>query len=297
MLGMATSLELVLLSRLLDGLFGANISTAQAALSDISDASNRTRALGITGAAFGLGFIFGPVIALLAFEFTNSLAVPAFTAALYSFASILITALMFKETHPSARRRQSVAFAISPLLLLRFLLRPLVGLLLLMVFAQQLIFFGYESLLGLFTLTQLGFLGQGNAALFLFIGIILVIVQMRYIGRWSRQFGEKRLVSAALALLAIGLLLTSTTPEQPHPLYVRELVARDLLAQAPSGTEAVIGDLGLELPANENRGVAGVIWMFIAVVPVSVGAALIRPALNSLITQGWLSMSMAALWG
>ena len=104
MLGLATSLEMVILSRLLDGLFGANISTAQAALSDISDASNRTRALGITGAAFGLGFVFGPVIALLSFEITDSLAVPAFTAAVYSFASIMITAFFFQETHPPEKR-------------------------------------------------------------------------------------------------------------------------------------------------------------------------------------------------
>ena len=44
------------------------------------------------------------------------------------------------------------------------MLRPGLGLLLLLMFAQQLIFFGYESLLGLFTLTRLGFLGRGNAA-------------------------------------------------------------------------------------------------------------------------------------
>ena len=68
MLGLANSLALIILSRLFDGLFGANIATAQAALSDITDDSNRTRGLGITGAAFGLGFIFGPAIAILTFR-------------------------------------------------------------------------------------------------------------------------------------------------------------------------------------------------------------------------------------
>ena len=77
MLGLASSLELVILSRVVDGLFGANIATAQAALSDITDDSNRTRGLGIIGAAFGLGFIFGPLISLIALELSNSLAVPA----------------------------------------------------------------------------------------------------------------------------------------------------------------------------------------------------------------------------
>ncbi len=285
MLGLANSLALIIVSRLFDGLFGANIATAQAALSDITDASNRARGLGITGAAFGLGFIFGPAIAILSFELSDSLAAPAFTAALYSFLSILITTYMFKETHPPERRRGAASSGINPVTLFRYLARPFVGFLLLLMFAQQFIFFGFESLLGLFTLTRLGFLGAGNAALFLFVGIILVIVQMRAIGPWSSRFGEGRLVMAALFLLALGLLLAGATPEQPHPFYVRELVARDLVAQAPTRTQALIGDLRVQLPANGNNGSAGLLWLALALVPISVGAALIRPALNSLITQ------------
>ncbi len=285
MLGLATSLELVILSRLLDGLFGANLSTAQAALSDITDETNRTRGLGIIGAAFGLGFIFGPIIALISLELTNSLAMPAFTAAIYSFVSILVTSFLFKETRPPETRGTSQQLWLSPLMTLRYLLKPSLGMLLLLMFAQQIIFFGYESLLGLFTLTRLGFLGRGNAVLFLVIGLILVTVQLRFIGRWSARLGDGRLATLALGLLALGLLLTATTPESPHPLYLREIVARDLLGAGQSATEAMIGDFGIELPGNENRGFSGVLWLLVAVVPVSVGAGLIRPALNSLITQ------------
>lgn len=284
MLGLAGSLEMVILSRLFDGLFGANISTAQAALSDITDHSNRTRGLGITGAAFGLGFIFGPIIAILSFEFTDSLAVPAFTAAVYSFVSLMITTFVFRETHPPEKRGQGGGI-ISPLIAARYILRPALGFLLVLMFAQQVIFFGYESLLGLFTLTQLGFLGQGNALLFLLIGIILVTVQARYIGRWSAKYGEKRLVMAALALLTIGLGLTGTTPAQPHPFYVQEIAQRDLLSQNPSSAEAVIGGLGIALPPNGNNGIGGLVWMLFAILPISVGAALMRPAINSLLTR------------
>ena len=284
MLGLATSLEMVILSRLIDGLFGANLATAQAALSDITDVRSRTCGLGIIGAAFGLGFIFGPVISLLALELSNSLAAPAFTAAIYSFVSILVTLFLFTETHPPAAHGFGGKSRRGPLLIARYLLRPALGLLLLM-FAQQLIFFGYESLLGLFTLTRLGFLGRGNAALFIVIGIILVLVQLRYIGRWSAKLGDRGLANLALALLALGLLLTGLTPDAPHPFYVRELVQRDLLAAAPSQTEAVIGELGVELPPNGKNSLAGILWLLVALIPVSVGAGLIRPALNSLLTQ------------
>ena len=285
MLGLATSLEMVVLSRLVDGIFGANLATAQAALSDITDESNRTRGLGIIGAAFGLGFIFGPLISLLALELSNSLAVPAFTAALYSFVSILVTLFLFGETHPKSARSRSRKTARGPRLMARYLLRPALGLLLLLMFAQQLIFFGYESLLGLFTLTRLGFLGRGNAALFLLIGSILVLVQLRFIGRWSARLGDGGLVVLALALLALGLGLTSLTPDAPHPFYVRELVERDLLSARVSNAETLIGELGVTLPPNGRNSLAGVLWMAAALLPVSIGAGLIRPALNSLITQ------------
>lgn len=284
-LALAGSLEMIILSRLLDGLFGANISTAQAALSDITDKSNRTRGLGITGAAFGLGFIFGPLIAIITFELTNSLAIPALTAAIYSFVSLLITWTMFEETLPPEKRGQNNSALISPLIIARYIAKPQIRLLLILMFAQQIIFFGYESLLGLFTLSQLGLLGQGNAIIFLLIGILLVIVQMRFIGKWNMRYGERRLVIGAMGLLTIGLLLTGTTPNQPHPFYVRELVAEDILSQAPSRTEAVIGDIGITLPENGNNGVGGVLWLLLAIVPISIGAGLIRPSINSLITQ------------
>ena len=171
-------------------------------------------------------------------------------------------------------------------MILRYLLRPALGILLLLMFAQQLIFFGYESLLGLFTLTRLGFLGRGNATLFLVIGVILVVVQLRFIGRWSAKIGDRGLVILALALLALGLVMTGLTPESPHPFYVRELVERDLLGERASSTETLIGDLNIELPANGGNSLSGVVWMLLAIIPISIGAGLIRPALNSLITQG-----------
>src|SRR5690606_7379866 len=103
------SLTLVILSRVVDGLFGANIATAQAALSDITDENTRTQGLGLTGAAFGLGFIFGPILSLVALEAGNSLAIPAFSAALYSLISILLTWFIFKETLPIEKRGENKA--------------------------------------------------------------------------------------------------------------------------------------------------------------------------------------------
>jgi MFS family permease len=65
MLGFANSLLFLFVSRLIDGLSGANISTAQAMIADSTTEKTRTQGLGLLGAAFGLGFIIGLMIAFI----------------------------------------------------------------------------------------------------------------------------------------------------------------------------------------------------------------------------------------
>src|SRR5690606_36236480 len=98
------------------------------------------------------------------------------------------------------------------------------------------------------------------------------------------KYGERKLVTASLVLLAVGLIMLALTPEQPHPFYVKRLAEYRLLEQT-SSTEAIIGEIVVPLPDDANRGVAGLLWTLAALVPLSIGAGLIRPSLNSLITQ------------
>jgi len=282
MLGAATSLEMVILSRVIDGLFGANLATAQAALSDITTDETRAQGLGLTGAAFGLGFVFGPLISIITLEVSDNLALPAFVAALYSLISIFLTMFMFKETLP-AEQRGARGRTTNVLALLK---SGQINLLLLLMFAQQFAFFAFESLLGLFTLSRLGLLGQGNSLIFIVVGVTLVYAQVRLIGRWTRQYGERRVVLIALALLTVGLILVALTPEQPQPFYVRRIVDRALIADPDvTSTEAVIGDISVELPRDVNNGIGGLLWVFVVIVPLSIGAGMIRPSLNSLMTK------------
>src|SRR5215208_4761629 len=114
LLGFANTLLLLFLSRIIDGLSGANISTAQAAISDSTNEKTRTQGLGLIGAAFGMGFILGPVIAfiVLAVSGQNYQAV-AFTAAFFSLASILLTSFWFRETKTSDSTLSSAREAFS----------------------------------------------------------------------------------------------------------------------------------------------------------------------------------------
>src|SRR5580658_3762360 len=89
------ALLLIYCSRLIDGISGGNISTAQAYISDVTTAKNRARGMGVLGAAFGVGFAMGP--ALGALLVTIHPALPGYFAALMSFVAMLQTYFRLKE--------------------------------------------------------------------------------------------------------------------------------------------------------------------------------------------------------
>lgn len=285
MLGLAQSLTMVVVSRMFDGLFGANLATAQAAMADLTDDSTRAQGLGVTGAAFGFGFLLGPAIAILSLEAADSLALPAFIAAAYSFISILITVFAFKETLPPEKRRRASSVTRSPLAAFNLVRDRRLTALLVLMFAQQVVFFGFEALLGLFTLNRAGMLGQANALLFVWVGLLLVGVQARGVGRLARRYGARNLMLIALGALTVGLFVLAFTPQQAHPFYITRIVEREIASLAPTATEAVIGTLHVPLPPETGRGIGAVLWLVVGVVPVALGAGLVRPAINTLITQ------------
>ena len=97
-LGFANTLPLIFLSRLIDGISGANLVVAQAAITDSTTAKTRTQGLGLIGAAFGLGFTIGPAIAGITLSLTNNTyQISAFIAAGFSLLSLMLSQLLFKE--------------------------------------------------------------------------------------------------------------------------------------------------------------------------------------------------------
>ncbi len=285
LLALANGLPLVLLSRLIDGLSGANIVAAQAAITDVTTPKTRTQGLGLIGAAFGLGFTLGPALAGISLALSgNNYHVPALLAAAFSFGSILLTAFWFKETNP-AEARQERARTAKPgdNVLNRFvraMRNPLIATLLLMVFLYHMVFGGFENLISLFNLNRLGLNASGNTALFVFIGLVVVYVQGYAIGKWSRRFGERKLVLAGLLLLGVGLILTSLTPQQPVSWYSRDAMIEELSRDATQSTT-----LAVDLPDDSNTGLLGFGWLFVTLIPISVGGGILSPSLNSLITR------------
>lgn len=308
LLGLAHTLPLLFLARFVDGLSGANIATAQAVITDSTNDKTRTQGLGLIGAAFGLGFVIGPVIAFVSLALSNnSYQVPAFVAAGFSLVSVFLSIFWLRETLPPGRRetaRRKGTF--SPAAMVEALRHPAVGILLLLIFMQQVAFGGFQQLFTLFTLTRVGLNAAGNAVVFVFVGIIIVAVQGGFIGPWSRRFGDRRLIYGGLALLAVGLLLTGLTPRQPVPWYSEAALTAELsVEQTALGETPPVQNIPVDLPDEANRGWLGLLWILVAMVPAGIGGAILQPAINSLITKrvepdevgGTLGISAAFLSG
>ena len=97
------SVALLFTARAFAGFFSANLSAAQAVVSDVTTPEDRSKGMGIIGAAFGLGFVFGP--ALGGFLSQNfGYGVPLIFSAVFSFISLIVCVAIFKETLPDDLR-------------------------------------------------------------------------------------------------------------------------------------------------------------------------------------------------
>lgn len=289
MLGFANALWILFLARLIDGISGANISTAQAVISDSTGERTRTQGLGLMGAAFGLGFIVGPIIAFVSLTLSgNDYRVPAFIAAGFSLASIILTWFWLEETLPADQRgKRQDRPSLSLTAMFKALSHPAVGILLGLIFAQQIAFGGLEQLLALFTLSRLGLNASGNAVIFIFVGLIVVAVQGGFIGPWSRKLGDRRLIYLGLMTLAVGLVLTALTPRQPVPWYSKQALQSELQSSGDFRTHEnpTTRELAVELPDDNHNGWMGLGWILVAMIPASIGGGILQPSINSLITK------------
>lgn len=286
LLGFASTLFLLFISRIVDGLSGANIATAQAAIADSTNEKTRTQGLGLIGAAFGVGFVLGPVLAFIVLAATgqNYQAV-AWTAALFSFISIMLTTFWFKETIQNAadpvasRKRRPFSFEA----LRKAVSNPAILLLVVIMFFYQVAFGGYEQLFSLFTLVRLGMDARDTSGLFMLAGIMIIVVQAGLVGRWSKKYGDRWLALMGIGTLAIGLIGTGLTPAVPVPWYEK---ARVLESMAGEGEFRVsMQDINIELPDESANGWLGIGWLVMASIPAAIGGGTLHPAINSLVSK------------
>jgi DHA1 family tetracycline resistance protein-like MFS transporter len=200
----AMALTLIYLSRLIDGLSGGNVSTAQAYISDVTTPENRAKGMGLLGAAFGIGFAIGPAAGGLLGKIHQSL--PGYFAAAASAVAMVMTFYRL----PESRRHKPTESAVwlHPSQFRPILQNTRLTQLLLIVFLSMCGFVQIETMGALF-LSQKDTFNWGTLGIglyFGFAGIVIAIVQGGLIGRLVRRFGDWPLAIAGPLLVALGML-------------------------------------------------------------------------------------------
>jgi DHA1 family tetracycline resistance protein-like MFS transporter len=196
------ALALLFVGRIIDGVSGANISTAQAYVADVTTPENRARGMGLVGAAFGLGFIFGPAIGGTLSLWGKS--VPFLFAGCLALANAVLLYFALPETvtpdHPARTTRVRGWGA-----MLDALRRPALGPVLWVYFLFIVAFSIMTTTFALYTMRRFNYEEHHNGYLFAFIGIIAVVIQGGLIGRLVRKYGELQFVILGAILFVAGL--------------------------------------------------------------------------------------------
>jgi MFS family permease len=206
-LGLAGSLATIFAARIFSGIATANISVAQAYIADITTPENRARGMGMIGMAFGLGFIFGPVLGGLlgqAEVLGHPGALAAFVAAGLSAINLVMAAFSLPESLPAERRgRSGRRLAPMDLEAIRQAARlPGVGVAIAVGASVIFWFAGLEQTFRLFTQDAFGMTVLGTGLVLTMVGVISASVQGGLIHRLSRRYGEANLVRAGALALA-----------------------------------------------------------------------------------------------
>jgi len=212
LLGFANALWMLFVSRIIDGITGGNLSVAQAYISDVTDEKSRSKGLGMIGAAFGLGFIIGPVTGGLLSQW--GYAVPAFAAAAISFINLILIYAWLPESLTEEKRSQMTEKrpAITLNALLVAFQRPFTGSILITRFFFGLAFAIFQTIFSLYALAKFNLTARDTGFVLTYVGVLSVIVQGFLVGRLTSRFREDILITASVVLMGISLLGWALAP-------------------------------------------------------------------------------------
>lgn len=216
--GVILSTLLLLIARAFAGIFAANISAAQAAISDVTSPEERTKGMGLISAAFALGFVFGPSIGGVLSE-NFGYGFPVYVSAILSLVATCLTIMIFKETLSKEiqiknRKNKRSTNPLNINLTLAVLKNPLIGKYIIIFFVAV---FSFSNIFGTFQLFAerkegLNFNQAEVGYIFSFLGIIGALVQIFFIKFIQKIIGEQRslILGNFFAIVGLGLIGFST---------------------------------------------------------------------------------------
>lgn len=219
----APSLTLLFVSRAVAGIMAANISTAQAYIADVTTPENRARGMGMIGAAFGLGFIFGPAIAGMGSQIARSgghnvQMVVGLLAASFSFIDFLMALRRLPESLSAEVR--AAASAVTPpgtrvSRMAAALREPSLGLPISLFFLSTVAWSQLEPTIALLCHNRYSLDESQTGYLFAFMGFVVALIQGGFTGRMASRIGEPKMVVSGTLLLCIGFVLVPTAATVP----------------------------------------------------------------------------------
>jgi MFS family permease len=213
------AIVLLFVARIGAGVAGATIATAQAVIADSTPPEKRSHGMALIGAAFGIGFTFGPLLCFFMF-LVPSKAAPGAAAAILSLIALVLAVLLLPETRRASGtgRRHWLQIGTT----IQVLRMPVIGVLVLTFFLATLAFGSLESTLALMNQyllsggekvtrleemneAQLDEIFRKSSLIFTFVGFTLMLVQGVFYRRFVSRVGELRMMRAGVSLMLLGL--------------------------------------------------------------------------------------------
>ena len=253
LMGLAPTLAWLFIGRIIAGIAGATFSTANAVVADIIPPDQRAKYFGLNGAAWGMGFIVGPVVGGLLGGYGPR--VPFFAAAVFTAINFVIAVMVLKETLPEAQRRAFSARRANVLGAIKSMRAiPGAALLLFVLFMYQI---GHDTLPSTWTWMTMAKFGWGEREMGISLaelGLGTAVVQGGLVGVFTRKLGEHRSALIGLSAGSIGFLGYAFSTE-PWMLFASVPVACLIGLTMPS----IRAILSRQVPANAQGELQGAI--------------------------------------
>ncbi len=255
LMGLAQGLPLLFAGRIIDGMTGGSISTAQAYIADITPKERRARGMGLIGAAFGLGFIFGPAIG----GFLSHISIGApflFAAGLAAVNAVLVFLFLPESLSSRAVSAPAAGERYRPLRWYRALSTHKGKTLQLAMGTYFFTTVGFSLMTAtypLFAERRFGCTPAQIGAIFAGVGVLGAVIQGGLMGWLERCFGEKRLAVAGTFLLSaaffalpssstgVALLLATAVGSMGHSLSATPLNAAASKSVGPDSQGRALG--------------------------------------------------------
>lgn len=268
--GLSNELWMLFVARGIAGFFGANVSTAMAYVADVTGEADRSKGMGLIGAAFGLGFVLGPAIGGLLALWSPS--APAFGAGIICLSNFVLAIFVLKESLPpekrnSAPRKNRIASIASKIR------RPFLGDLLIISLLVTLALASLEATLFLYVKDvydwDIGIASFG----FAYIGLVMAITQGFFIRKLIPKYGEPRILLSGLCFYILAYIIGGFETS----VLILAVAMTSLAIGAGFTSPSLSGSLSLSTSSLEQGEVLGVFHSLSAL------ARIIGPPLGGLI--------------